>query len=93
MKENDGKQRNVQIQIPNAHRIIETPMLVITDSGSHANTSIHLDDVFDQVLQSYKNDPAALHQFSYYLLLQSKEFARSETGTEESETIGLAKGG
>lgn len=89
--DNDGEQRSIQVKIPNDNGTIDAPILVLTDSVSNANITVQLDEVFDQVLQSYRDDPMALHQFSYYLLLQAKDFARNKDVTEENQIVDLAR--
>ncbi len=90
-QDDDYGQVNIQVQIPNANGTIEAPVLVLADKASDTKISVQLDDVFDQILQSYRNDPAALHQFSYYLLLQAKDFARNEDVVEDNEMLDLAR--
>lgn len=90
MSEDDyGVHRNIQVQIPSANKTT-APTLVINDAVSDIDIRVPLDDVFSQVLQSYKNDPEALHRFSYYLLLQAKDFAQNENLAEDAEIVNLA---
>jgi hypothetical protein len=48
-----------------------------------------LDELFDQVSQSFQIDPSALDRFSYYLLLKAKEFAQKNSDIH-SESVNLA---
>ena len=82
---------SIQIQIANRYDNIDAPTLVLKDVERDNNVNIPLDDVFDQIFQSYQNDPEALHRFSYYLLLQAKAFAQSEGVSEKLDKVNLAK--
>ncbi|MFK8028176.1 MAG: hypothetical protein AB8C40_08985 [Gammaproteobacteria bacterium] len=85
----DSDQISIQIQIPNRYDNIDEPTLVLTEVKHDCNVNVPLDDVFDQILQSYQNDPEALHRFSYYLLLQAKAFAQSEGVSEKLDKVNL----
>ncbi len=56
----------------------------------HTSIKVPLGVVFEQVSQSYKNDPEALHRFSYYLLLHAKSFAKNINSAEDAEIVNLA---
>jgi hypothetical protein len=88
MSKNDGLgHRNIQLQIPNANETINVPTLKLSDSLSNASIRVPLDDVFNEVSQSYQNDPEALHRFSYYLLLHAQGFAQNINITENVEIV------
>ena len=83
-----------QITIPNGDTPQDEPTLaVILDSQlTHESTDqVHqcsLNELFDQVSKSYGHDKSALHRFSYYLLLQAKEFAQDDVlSDEDMETV------
>jgi hypothetical protein len=89
-KDDNCGQRNIQVPIPIADENI-APTLVINDGVCNTGINVQLDDVFAQVLLSYQNDPAALHRYSYYLLMQAKDFAQNEGVTEGAEIVNLAQ--
>lgn len=86
----NSDQRSIQIQIPNRYDNIEVPTLKLTAGEGNDSVNIPLDDVFDQVLQSYQSDSEALHRFSYYLLLQAKAFAQNEEVSEKLDEVNSA---
>jgi hypothetical protein len=89
-KVDDFGPRSIQLQVPNANETIDVPTLIFTGDVGHTSIKVPLDDVFDRVSQSYKNDPEALHRFSYYLLLQAKSFAKDINLAEDAEIVNLA---
>lgn len=83
----------IQLQIPNEDNHLESPALVVMDeAGNKKSLTIPLNDIFSQAEQSYQNAPEAMHRFSYYLLLQAKEFATSEQALPEAEVVNLHGG-
>lgn len=84
-----SSQLKFQITIPNGDTPQDEPTLsVILDSQQiHDSTDqVHqcsLNELFDQVAKSYGHDKSALHRFSYYLLLQAKEFAQDDVLSDE----------
>ena len=79
-----------QITIPNEDTPSGEPTLsVIVESMQLSDSSeqayqCSLNDLFAQVAESYRHDKSALHRFSYYLLLQAKEFAQDDVLVDES---------
>ena len=86
----DIRQLSIQLQIPNGNNVVEMPTLIIAGAVKNTSISVPLDDVFDQASQSYQNDSRALHQFSYYLLLQAKGFAQDFDVIDSAEVVNLA---
>lgn len=77
-----AKQLTFQVTIPNQDTPQDQPIISIRADSEQASLSTDetyscsLEDLFSQVAESYRHDKAALHRFSYYLLLQAKEFAQ-----------------
>ena len=89
-----AQQIKFQITIPNKDTPQEKPVISISVDSGHAPLnaeavySCTLEELFGQVAESYKHDKAALHQFSYYLLLHAKEFAQDDiVSVGDEETI------
>ncbi len=84
-----------QINIPNRDTPQDEPTVsVIVDPALSSKPSLEdcqcsLNELFDQVAESYKHDKSALHRFSYYLLLHAKEFAQDEVYSEEGAGTAL----
>ena len=79
-----------QITIPNEDTPGGEPTLTVfpvTSSladSSEQTVRCSLNDLFAQVAESYGHDKSALHRFSYYLLLQAKEFAQDDVLADEA---------
>ena len=94
----DNYRFKLQMSIPSKDTSIDEPEVsIILDSAeesssSETNYKINLDELFGQVAESYRHDVSALHRFSYYLLLQAKEFAQDESPSQhEQENVPIVK--
>ena len=90
-KHDDFGLRLVQLQIPNASESIDSPVLVVAGDVSDTDFKISLDEIFSQVSQRYQGDSEALQRFSFYLLLQAKEFAQNKDFPKDVDNIKLVR--
>lgn len=90
---NSNSKITIQIQLPSKTNNHDTPTMVLyeeSDTGEVKSTTYTtLDVMFNQIADTYSNDKEALHRFSYYLLMQAKEFAQGELSSQESASLNI----